>query len=84
MSARIDPELARHLNGSPDVELEAIIMAASGLDDLLASLPADVVVEHSYNLIASISVTAPAGALRRLAEMPTVKSIEPVRQVRTC
>lgn len=81
MAAKVDPELAHRLEGDPDALLEAIVMAQDALDDLLASLPAGIVVDHSYRLIRGLAVTASAGTLRRLALLPAVKSIEPVRDV---
>lgn len=84
MNARIDPELADLLSGDPLRPLEAIIMAQGRLEDLVDSLPADVTVRYTYRLIGSISVTAPAGALRLLASSDAVKAIEPVRPVTHC
>ena len=84
MTARVDPELADLLRGDPATELDAIVMATGRLDDLLASLPPDVTVRHEYRLIGSISVTAPAGAIRRLSTMNAVRSIERDRPVSHC
>lgn len=84
MSARIDPELDDFLKGDPMRSLDAIILAQGRLDDLMDSLPDEVTVHYQYRLIGSVSVTAPAGALRRLAAMSTVKAIEPVRDVSHC
>jgi hypothetical protein len=84
MSARIDPELARWLAGDPARQLEAIVSAQGRLDELLDGLPEGVEVQHLYRLIGSISVTAPAGTLRRMADLTVVKSIEPVRRVSHC
>lgn len=84
MNARIDPELADLLSGDPKRSLEAIIMARGRLEDLLDSLPDEVTVRYTYRLIGSISVTAPAGALRLLADSEAVKAIEPVRPVAHC
>ena len=82
MAAHVDPEMVRQLNGDPDAELEAIVTARDEVDELLASLPADVVVRHRYRLIPGIAISAPVGVLRQLVELPTVKSIEPVRALR--
>jgi len=84
MSARIEPELAVRLRGDPGTRLEVILTATDGLDELVAQLPTDVQVEHRYRLIAGVAVTATAGTLRRVAEMSVVKSMEPVRPVRSC
>jgi len=84
MSAQIDPEMDDLLQGDPSQELDAIILAQGRLDDLLASLPDEVTVNYKYRLIGSVSVTAPAGTLRRLATMKSVKAIEPVRDVSHC
>ncbi len=81
MAARIDPELQHQLDADPEACLEAIVVASGSLDELLASLPDGVVVRHRYRLLRGLAITAPARALRRLAELPTVGSIEPERSV---
>jgi hypothetical protein len=83
MSARIELDLSRRLSGDPKTPIEAILTAADGLDELLAELGPDIQVDYTYRLTASVAVTAPAGALRRLADRPAVKSIEPVRSVKS-
>jgi len=82
MAAKLDPELARQMDGDPEAQLEAIVTAASKLEDLLASLPPEVVVQHRYHLLGGVAVKASVGALRRLAQLPAVKAIEPVRDVK--
>jgi len=84
MSARVDPEMAVLLSGDPGQQIEAIISAQGRLDDLLDHLPDGVEIQHQYRLIGSISVSASAGTLRRVADMQAVKSIEPVRRVSHC
>jgi hypothetical protein len=85
MSAQVDPELARQLDfGDPEAWFEAIVTAEDGLDALLDQLPAEVEVEHRYSLIDGVAVKAQARALRTLATMSVVKSIEPVRSVKGC
>ncbi len=79
--SRMDPDLAGALDADPDRRMQAIVFAQDGLDDLLAHLPPDVRVEHTYSLIGSVCVSASVADLRRMADMPTVKSIEPVRTV---
>lgn len=81
MITRIDPELARLFDENPGVEVEAIVFSADGLDDLLAQLPPDVRVVYQYRLNPSVCVAATGSSLRRLADLPVVKSIEPVRSV---
>jgi len=84
MSARIAADLSRQLSTNPTTPIEAILTAAEGLDELLAQLPPDVQVDHTYRLSHSVAVTASAGTLRRLAELPAVEAMEPVRDVGTC
>lgn len=81
MTAHVDPELWTMLEGDPEARLQAIVIADADLDALLAELPEDVEIEHRYRLINSISVTARAGTLRELMQLPRVKSIESVRPV---
>ena len=82
MTARVDPDLRAQLEGDPEAPLEAILVAETAIEDLLASLPEEVVVTQRYRLIQGIAVSAPVGIMRRLAALPTVKAIEPVRTVR--
>jgi hypothetical protein len=83
MTARIEPELVRQLHGDPGAHLEVIVTASTGLDALLAAVPPDVTVDHVYRLIDGVAVHGPARALARLARAPAVKSMEPVRPVRS-
>jgi hypothetical protein len=81
MVARVDPEMIPQLNGDPNCELEAIVTVTESLDDLIASLPDGVVVQQRYRLIKGVAVTGSARALRLVAALPMVKTIEPVRSV---
>ncbi|MCE7939074.1 hypothetical protein DCC79_13005 [bacterium] len=78
---RMNPDLASAMDADPESRMQAIVFAQDGLDDLLAHLPPEVHVEHTYSLIGSVCVSGSVADLRRLADMPTVKSIEPVRTV---
>lgn len=81
MTARIDPEMLSQLAGDPETELQAIVSAQDGLEALLAALPADVRVDHTYTLISSVCITTSAATMKKIVEMPVVRSIEPVRGV---
>lgn len=81
MPASTDPELTLQLGGDPNEPLQAIVTSTDGLDALLAELPPEVHVDHAYTMTASVCVTARPSDLRRLIEMPMVKSIEPVKTV---
>jgi hypothetical protein len=83
MSATIAADLSGPLAGDPKAPLEVIITAAGGLDELLAQLPPEVRVDHTYRLSRSVAVTASAAALRRVAKLSSVGAMEPVRDVRT-
>jgi hypothetical protein len=84
MPARVDPELAQMMERDPQAELEVTIVARDGLDELLRSLPSDIAIQREYHLIPSVTATARASTLQAVAEMPIVKSIEPVRPVHHC
>jgi len=79
----VDPELALELAGESNTPLQAIVTSKNGLEALLDKLPAEIHVDAAYTLTASVCVTARPSDLRRLIEMPMVKSIEPVRSVHT-
>ena len=81
MGARVEPELTRRMSGDPKTSIEAILTATGGLEDLLAQLPPDVRVDHTYRLTHSVAVTASAAALRKVAQLPAVQAMEPVRDV---
>lgn len=83
MTARIEADLSRQLAGDPKALVAVIITANDGLDELVARLPAGVQVEHTYRLINGLAITAAAGTLRQVARMPEVKTMEPVRDVRS-
>ena len=81
MSATIAADLTGRLAGDPQAPLEVILTASGGLDEMLAQLPPEVRVDHTYRLTQSAAVTAPAGSLRRVAELAVVGAMEPVRDV---
>ena len=81
MPAHVDPDLRSRLDGDPRAQLEAIVLAEGELEELEGSLPGDVVVRHRYRLVRGLAVSARADVMRRVADLPTVKSIEPVRIV---
>ena len=81
MSAQIAADLSNRLSGDPKTPLEVIITASDGLDELLAQLPPDVRVDHTYRLTHSVAVTASAGCLRQVARLSAVGAMEPVRDV---
>ncbi len=82
-AASPDPasEVLLDLGGDPTREVEAILVSAAGLDGLLAALPAEVEVSHTYRLIGSVAVRAKVAALRKLARLPVIARIESVRPV---
>ncbi len=80
-SASVDPELALELAGDSTTPLQAIVTSKNGLEALLDKLPAEIHIDHAYRLTASVCVTAKPSDLRRLIDMPMVKSIESVRPV---
>lgn len=83
MTARVDDELWACLEGDPDAQVEAILVASGSLEELLASLPAGIVVQHRYRRLPGLAVLASARLLRRIAELPTVRAMESVRRVHT-
>jgi hypothetical protein len=80
-SATVDPELTLQLAGESNTPLQAIVTSKNGLEALLDKLPPEIHVDHAYSLTASVCVTARPSDLRRLVDMPMVKSIEPLRSV---
>lgn len=84
MTAHIAADLTSRLSGDPKAPLEVIITASDGLDELLAQLPPDVRVDHTYRLTHSVAVTASAGSLRQVARLSVVGAMEPVRDVQAC
>lgn len=84
MTARVDDELWACLESDPDAQVEAILVASGSLEELLASLPAGIVVQHRYRRLPGLAVLASARLLRRIAELPTVRAMESVRRVHTC
>lgn len=83
-ASRMDPELWRTLGRDPGAEMEAILVSADGLEALLAELPAEVTVAHTYRLINSVAVRATAAAIRGLLRLPVIQRIEGVRPVAAC
>lgn len=83
-SSRMDPELWRSLDRDPGAQMEAILVSADGLEALLAELPAEVTVAHTYRLINSVAVRATAAAIRGLLRLPVIQRIEGVRPVAAC
>lgn len=85
-AASPDPasEVLLDLGGDPSQEVEAILVSAAGLDGLLAALPAEVEVSHTYRLIGSVAVKATVAVLRKLARLPAIARIESVRPVAAC
>jgi hypothetical protein len=81
VTGKIDAELNKLMNESPDAELEAIVVASGSLDELLNVLPNSVGVRRRFKLISAVEVVAVAADLRELADSPSVKKIEPVRDV---
>lgn len=81
LAPRVDPDLVAAMRADPATRMQAIVFAQDGLDDLLSTLPPDVRVEHTYSLIGSVCVSASVADLRRLMDMPAVKSIESIRTV---
>jgi len=77
----VDPEPGAPFPGDGAVPQQAIVTAQDGLDDLLAQLPPEIRVDYTYSLSHSVCVTALPKDLRRLQQLPMVKSIEPVRDV---
>lgn len=84
MSTKIDRAFAERLANDPGAECEAIIKAATDLEELIESLPPELQVKYTYRLIQSIAVTGRAGDIQSLTEVPAVKTIEPVRSVKSC
>ncbi len=82
MAAQLDPELRQQMEANPAEAVEAIVVAAGSLEELLASLPDGVVVRHRYRRLRGLAITASANMIRRLAELPTVRSIEADRSLR--
>ncbi len=83
MKPQIHPAVAEQLGEEPSGKLEVIVRARRDLDELLAQLPADVEVQHTYRLIDGAAVRCSISSLRLLAASPAVKSIEPVGDVGT-
>lgn len=77
-------EVLLDLSGDPALEVEAILVSSAGLDGLLAALPPEVKVSHTYRLIGSVAVKASLAALRGLARLPAIARIESVRPVTAC
>lgn len=72
------------LSGDPAQEVEAILVSSAGLEGLLAVLPDEVTVSHTYRLIGSVAVKASLAALRGLSRLPAIARIESVRPVAAC
>ena len=79
VAAEASDDVLLDLSGDPDLEVEAILVSSAGLDGLLAVLPTEVTVSHTYRLIGSVAVKASLAALRGLARLPAIARIESVR-----
>lgn len=83
MTADIDAAFREQLSGQPRQRFEAIVLASQSLDLLLDILPDDVEVRREYRLVPGVEVRAPGATLLGLAGDRRVKSIEPVRTVKS-
>ena len=84
MNVKIDREFEQRLKSDPTAEHEVIVRAATDLDELIASLPPNLDVKYTYRLIHSIAVTGRASDIRSLTGVAAVKTIEPVKSVKSC
>jgi hypothetical protein len=84
MSVKLDAAIRAHLAAAGDQPIDLIIRTKDKPAQYAATCAAlGVQVQHTYNLLPGMAVSAPASVVLRLADEPWVVGIEEDRAVRT-